>query len=1352
MGSTEIWITSALETCLSAYSRGLTDSYQCEDDGSNLRFSIPAQYSALIYNWSEQAKWPRLTLTDSKTQIEAILTKEALKEYKKTSPDHPLSGDVARGYYIQLLDFQVVLEYSTAEPKVHLYVQRFEIDWHRGKIKSAPQGRFVSKNQSVKRLMQHVFKKAKGPEPREVHSERFDDSFGSQAYQGTVSQDVLMSQIPSIAPATSPVARLSSISTSRIANKLLEDAGMRFTRSDDRSLKHVKKAAPESSNDKVHELGTKTAEKLRSRQHSAGITNAPDSITARRNSATSAREIPCSKKTRISEAPIPRLSTEREVPVEVVIKVPLVTESKQPVGDSNCVTTEDGTTYLPPQGIGSDKPSFGTTKPRENMRVNNTDPWHDMTRITIRDVQIPKEQAEFLEQHRRRWIPPSPGESTPQGHVPPRLLDQWNKIALRRSRIAQDKQSVDVAAEPLETSRPSPTPLLDSDSEGEPLTSQWSSSPEQVPRSRQVLPEDSSPVRVRSLRKGTELLDGKHAHPSDEQPPGRASLDTAYGNQTGPMPEDQEAHMGATSNRHDQLVNHDDASKLEGTTQIPGRQDESDAESDDSVMDTSVPCPLGGDIQQSQVTSQSEQEITSSGPSLPGASVRGHVQVVETPDSNHRRHRSPDIATKGPRIQAHPERTSSEAAKSSSQSRILNTNASSDSKGVSSQDMANAHRVDGGAVPHDIDIIGTQVSIGSLPTHDTTPYTTSDVVNSSASGVQEPSVSISVPGHQSQTSNQFSSYREMPSSIPSEAEEEAPVDTMQTSAKHPTIQPPKRRASEMGHEVLSPAKRPKVQRDRESTEKPVLNVFARRQSYIGHSAENLEAQKVYEKFRRDYPNYLGDFDHFVKVCSKLHAVRSKGHLQRSFLWDDFVIKNLEEYPRYLEKCLSADTKALLYEDFFTSSYSRPFHKKRSLTAHGINISAAQYVPDNQDHAPDTDALANKPDTSFTGSLVERFTNFRAHSFGPGTQGTQSDTDMDYMSCLMSSPTPQAKIKHARVEPGGIAVMKEPMDVDSKPESDSARQEIDPESDSQAVGKQPTTVEPEQPSASASASEIYYDVEDQAVDEPAMGEDAPSVQLEQHLQSTLEESELDLHMTGSQSHAVEVEQPRLGSAACEVDRAGSPAAHQSQAEDLDPCVPESQNEETYATGEQPMVDLESSIPESSSGNKFPSLYEQSRDIDLDSSIPEKSMIIRNSTEPDFETEFSDEEKTTAPELHLHPISLPPDSEAGSDYEDEDEDMNDETHETASIELGEDTQADAQPAPDTESDTESVNENWFLSLRHLRPTGPVWSDDPNTPFKQWARADQAVLSERNRRGGAYLPIDEKGVIQRPGYRDN
>jgi hypothetical protein len=82
----------------------------------------------------------------------------------------------------------------------------------------------------------------------------------------------------------------------------------------------------------------------------------------------------------------------------------------------------------------------------------------------------------------------------------------------------------------------------------------------------------------------------------------------------------------------------------------------------------------------------------------------------------------------------------------------------------------------------------------------------------------------------------------------------------------------------------------------------------------------------------------------------------------------------------------------------------------------------------------------------------------------------------------------------------------------------------------------------------------------------------------------------------------------------------------------------------------------------------------------------------------------------------------------------------------------TKPSNKPIPDpkeTDSDPDP-NENWFLSLRHIFPpstsTDSVWSDDPNTPFKKWARADQDILSVRSRRGGAHVAVDEKGVIQR------
>ncbi|GLA71932.1 hypothetical protein AtubIFM55763_002439 [Aspergillus tubingensis] len=1335
MASAEIWIAPVIERCLASYSQGSASSTKYEDDGSNLRFSTHVQHSALIQGWREQEDVPKLILTDSKSQIEAILTHEALRVYGKTAPEHPLGADLARGYYIQLLDFQIVLEYTIVEPRVHLYVQRFDIDWGRGKIKSAPQGKFVNKNPSVKKLMQHVVHGLRGPEAQDVaHAEPFDDTFGTQAYQDTrisASQDILMSQLPPMSAFKSPAARTSSVSCSHMTNSLLGNAEMRAGSPN----------VSESSSDHVHRRKTKAGEQLRSRQNSAVATKPfPNSMTVRPSSSAISP-------TRLENATgTGKPDTLIRLPSESVtqrVSQPPCDPPGEYAKDSNGAVTENGSASITIQGTPI-KHSPQSTNP-ERPYPRHIDPWHGMTKIRRRDIEIPKEQAELLEQHRRRWIPPSPGESTPQGHVPPRLLDQWNKTALRRSRMAREEMSVDVETESrqLLPSQPSPTPQTDSESEGEPLTSQWSSSPEQESRSRQILPADSSPVRVRTFRKG-----GESKNETSEPPP-RGSLESARDNQIIPQPmfKTKEGPIDLGPNGDGQLVGRE-ATQMKDTNNIQDLQDMSDAESEDSMMDTSVPCPLG-DVQQVQLTSQSEQEVTSSGSSLPGPRIREHVQVVDTPDNNVSR-RSGDFAKNDAGLHTrHDGQLSSDAAKSSSQSRILNTYASSGSKGTSSQD-----RQDGATATKDSDILGTQVSNGSMH-KDTTPYTTSDMgLNSSASGVQPRSVSTNGQMHNSQKSDPFSSYREMPSSVPSE------IGAVVAGIDQPTMSRPKRRVSEVEQEQESPAKRPKMESHQQPAEEPALNIVVRRRSYIIHSTQKLEeAQRVYEKFRRDYPNYSGDFAHFTELCSKLHAVRSKGHLQRSFLWDDFIIKHLEDYPRYIEECLSAGTKSLAYEEFFSSSYSRPSYKKRSITTHGIESNAAQYVPADQAGAPDTDIASRKANASFTGSLVERFTNFHAHSFGPETQGTQSDTDMDYMSCVMSSPTPQTKVRRDTNAPDLPVLDEEAMETDSERGSESRIpvNETGQGRDGPPVDEQPLE-------SSVPAGETYYEVQD-----PFVNEDTPSAQLEQYLKSTLDEKETRSQVNTREGTAIAEElakpgQPESSAVENAVDCAEIPsAAHEASQEDnLDSSVPESGD---YIMDEQPKLDLHSSIPESEAAMANPAGTEQDDELELQHhSVPHSPEC---STESDMVSESSHDEDD-----EMDPVAkptLPPDSDAdsGSDHsdeedkdEDEDDEMIDETHETASIELGAETQDAAQLAQqqqqqqlsdlEPESDTESINENWFVSLRHIRPKGPVWSDDPNTPFKQWARADQAVLSERNRRGGAYLPVDEKGVIQRPGYR--
>jgi hypothetical protein len=208
----------------------------------------------------------------------------------------------------------------------------------------------------------------------------------------------------------------------------------------------------------------------------------------------------------------------------------------------------------------------------------------------------------------------------------------------------------------------------------------------------------------------------------------------------------------------------------------------------------------------------------------------------------------------------------------------------------------------------------------------------------------------------------------------------------------------------------------------------VFKVISRRETYINRSADNAEAQKVYEKFRSDYPDYDGDFNHFAMLCSKLQALRAKGHFQRSFLWDDFIIMHLKEYERYLNQMAAADVKTLEYENFFASYILRPSYKKRSLTAKGIEISAAQHEPSSAAGVPATPR--RETNTSFTGSLVDRFSNFHTHSFGAETPGSQSATTVDQLTRSPSPASLREPIRDSSAK--SRRMVEEPLDMEPTP--------------------------------------------------------------------------------------------------------------------------------------------------------------------------------------------------------------------------------------------------------------------------------------------------------------------------------
>ncbi|RHZ51464.1 uncharacterized protein CDV56_100103 [Aspergillus thermomutatus] len=953
-------------------------------------------------------------LTDTNTQIQAILARESLEEYRRDYPDRPLSKDGMRGFTINLLDFELVFEYTTSEPKLHLYVKRFSIAWDKSRFKGPPQGKIIRRKPEVYQLMRSASQKAKSRETAGTDSavnDRSDDSIKSQDGETdgvNDSQNQLMSQMPPKQPVeliagAFATAKMLLGSLKPSARPAQDSQPKKINETNVVALKRDRLALEETTEQPninrcaghIDELSASFLVAEPSGQNGNATVKVPDqtdadttgelpsktgSGTASFNTETEERAL--TDYTKDSDHEL----NKEEVPSRIVQKVPL-----------------------------EQVDSAAETLPTD-ISTSNADPWDGMTEIRKEDVTIPKDQAKLLdEQAKLCWLSPAPGQGYPQPNVPPLLLQQWNDIALQRSLRAEERRNKELENLELHGSRPSSSAATSSSDSAYETPSgdriEWSQSP---PRG-QNLPADSSPSEARPVQRPTmNKRDGGNGslnqppHDVEEERQTNVHQEISHEQEElEPLPRGvrespksialpAELRLQVSGESLPELDDSDNRVPL----QEP--QVEFDRMSEDSVMDTSVPRPLGVD------PSQSEQEIDSSEPSLPGLSTQVQVQVMETPAAHLVRFRQFTQSTGGASQESQqPEQPSFQAAKSSSQSRICNTYRSNDeAKDHTSQDMSNPTQPHGTAESSDVNIMETQLSGGEWSFPGTTPSNSAHVLNSSGPRDREPSVFITAsPGQAEESSNPFSSYREAPSFTQTDdgngTSTDFPSPTQVTPTRH-RMSPLKRGASEMDIERSPPSKRPKIawSEGGDSVQGLASKVISRRETYINRSAEHAEAQKVYEKFRSDYPDYNGDFHHFAMLCSKLQALRAKGHFRRSFLWDDFVIMHLQEYERYLNQRAAADVKTLEYEEFFASYILRPSYKKRSLTTKGIEISAAQHNPSTAAGVPAIPR--HETNTSFTGSLVDRFSNFHTHSFGPETPGSRSAATVDQ---LTSSPSP-----------------------------------------------------------------------------------------------------------------------------------------------------------------------------------------------------------------------------------------------------------------------------------------------------------------------------------------------------------
>ncbi|PKX95628.1 uncharacterized protein P174DRAFT_138209 [Aspergillus novofumigatus IBT 16806] len=980
MASSDIWITPLVERLLNHYLDGPKSETYVEDDGSNLRFADNSPHSALIVEWTKDDRSPMPNLTDTNTQIQAILARESLEEYGRDYPDQPLSK-VMRGHTINLLDFELVFEYTTSEPKLHLYVKRFSIAWDKGRFKGPPQGKIIRKNRGVYDLMRSALQRAKSRETATTDSARngnhSDESIKSQDSETdgmNVSQNQLMSQMPP----KQPVELFASAFAS--AKTLLGSLKPSATPAQDSQQKRDNDTNVVASGRDHHALDEATKEPNINRcaaqidELSAG----PLVVDPGQNGNATVKE---SDQTDTDTAgKVPAKIESGKAPSNTKTQERALTDyNKEPDHALNKEAVPSQTVQK--NHLEQVEPAVET--PLTDVHTSNADPWDGMTEIRKEDITIPKDQAKLLdEQAKLCWLPPAPGQSYPQPNVPPLLLHQWNDIALQRSIRAEERRIKELETLELHGTRPSSSGATSSTDSAYETPSgdriEWSQSP---PR-RRDLPADSSPPEARPVERPTMDKSNGGNGPSDRPPHDVeeerwTDVHQAISHEQEelqPLLEGaEESHKSVALPTElrvqasgESLPQHDDS---DDRIHLQEPQVEFDRMSEDSVMDTSVPRPLGVD------PSQSEQELGSSDPSLPGGASQESQQ---------------------------PRQSSSPAAKLSSQSRICNTYRSNDeAKDHISQDMSNSTQLHGTAESGEVNIMETQLSGGEWSFPGPTPSNSAHLLNSSGPRDSEPSVFITAsPGHAEESSNPFSSYREAHSSMQTDdgngISTGFPSPTQVTPTRHRVPQL-KRRVSEIDMEQTPPSKRPRMacSEDSDSVQELAFSVISRRETYINRSAEHAEAQKVYEKFRSDYPDYDGDFNHFAMLCSKLQALRAKGHFQRSFLWDDFVIMHLKEYERYLNQIAAADVKTLEYENFFGSYVLRPSYKKRSLTAKGIEISAAQHEPSSAASVPAIPR--HETNTSFTGSLVDRFSNFHTRSLGPETPASQSATTVDQLT-------------------------------------------------------------------------------------------------------------------------------------------------------------------------------------------------------------------------------------------------------------------------------------------------------------------------------------------------------------------
>ena len=93
----------------------------------------------------------------------------------------------------------------------------------------------------------------------------------------------------------------------------------------------------------------------------------------------------------------------------------------------------------------------------------------------------------------------------------------------------------------------------------------------------------------------------------------------------------------------------------------------------------------------------------------------------------------------------------------------------------------------------------------------------------------------------------------------------------------------------------------------------------------------IKQSTLFEKFKQDYPEYMGNEKHFLTMCRKIDILVKQDRMEHRSLWDDFIIRQTMEYRQYLLRCSEQADDPMPYEKFYRDEIEEPHYTKRVVT-------------------------------------------------------------------------------------------------------------------------------------------------------------------------------------------------------------------------------------------------------------------------------------------------------------------------------------------------------------------------------------------------------------------------------------